>query len=65
MTATIHDHARRRRTAHGLAWWLTIGWWWAPAAWSGRVVLWLVCWPLGAWRSWRHGQAKAERRARR
>lgn len=46
----------------GATWWLLVGWWWAPACWAGRVLLWLVVWPLGLWRSLRHGQRKAARR---
>ena len=47
----------------GLLWWLLVGWWWAPACWLGRVVLWLVAWPVGLWRSIRHSQRKAVRRS--
>lgn len=46
-------------------WWLVIGWWWAPACWMGRVLLWLVAWPAGLWRSHRHAQRADARRARR
>lgn len=45
---------RRRSTT----WWLLIGWWWAPLCWAGRVLLWLVAWPLGLWRSLRHHARK-------
>ncbi len=51
-----------RRHRRGAAWWLTVGWWWAPACWAGRVTLWLFAWPLGLWRSIRHGQRKQARR---
>lgn len=56
---------RPARTAHGAVWWLCIGWWWAPAMWAGRVVWWLVFWPIGLWRSLRHSRRQGERRARR
>jgi hypothetical protein len=46
----------------GPIWWLIIGWWWAPACWLGRCLLWLVAWPLGLWRSIRHGQKASARR---
>lgn len=51
-------------TAHTGVWWATVGWWWAPLAWSGRVLLWLVLWPAGLWRSWRHHQHTNELRSR-
>src|SRR4051812_11698543 len=35
------------RTAHGPLYWLLVGWWWGPAKWMGRVLLWLVLWPVG------------------
>lgn len=47
-----------------LAWWLLVGWWWAPACWVGRVLLWLIFWPVGLWRSLRHGAKKDRARAR-
>lgn len=31
---------------------------WGTAKWTARVGLWLVCWPLGLWRSIRHGRKK-------
>lgn len=34
----------------------------APFFWVGRVLLWIVFWPLGLWRSIRHGRKKSERR---
>lgn len=34
----------------------------APVFWLGRVSLWLVFFPLGMWRSIRHGRKKSERR---
>lgn len=30
--------------------------------WLGRVTLWLVFWPVGLWRSVRHGRRKSELR---
>lgn len=30
--------------------------------WCGRVTLWLVLWPVGLWRSMRHGRRKSEKR---
>lgn len=46
-----------------MAWWLIVGWWWAPLAWLGRVLLWVVVWPVGLWRSWRHGRKRQARQA--
>lgn len=43
---------------------LTVGWWWGPSKWLGRVTLWLVFWPVGLWRSIVHGQDKRARRNR-
>jgi hypothetical protein len=57
--ATVQINRRHRR---GAAWWLLVGWWWAPCTWAGRVTLWLFAWPLGLWRSIRHGQRKQARR---
>jgi hypothetical protein len=34
----------------------------APLFWLGRVLLWIVFWPIGLWRSVRHGRRKSERR---
>ena len=28
----------------------------------GRITLWLVCWPLGLWRSLVHGQKRRQRK---
>ncbi len=33
----------------------------APFTWLGRVALWLLFFPLGWWRSVRHGRKKSER----
>ena len=33
--------------AHGLAYWIVVGWWWEPAKFLGRVLLWLLVWPVG------------------
>jgi hypothetical protein len=57
--ATVQINRPHRR---GAAWWLLVGWWWAPACWAGRVTLWVFAWPLGLWRSIRHGQRKQARR---
>jgi len=38
-------------TAHGIWYWLLVGWWWGPTKFLGRVTLWLFVWPLGLWRS--------------
>jgi hypothetical protein len=35
---------------------------WNITKWLGRVALWLVFWPVGLWRSIRHGQAKRDAR---
>ncbi len=59
---TYHGPAR---TAHGWAYWLSVGWWWEPLKWLGRVALWIVFWPLGLWRSIRHGRKTREARERR
>jgi hypothetical protein len=48
--------------ANGPAYWLLVGWWWNPLKWLGRVCLWLVLWPIGLWRSLRHGRKKSEQR---
>lgn len=53
------------RTAHGIHYWLWVGWWWAPLKWLGRVSLWLIMWPLGLWRSWANSRAKRDARVRR
>lgn len=34
----------------------------APFTWTGRVILWLCCWPLGLWRSYRHGRNRDQER---
>lgn len=34
-----------------------------PITFAGRVLLWIFAWPLGLWRSLRHGQKKDARRA--
>jgi hypothetical protein len=34
----------------------------APLFWFGRVSLWLLFFPLGLWRSIRHGKKQSERR---
>ena len=59
-TATVNVNRRQRR--HGAAYWATIGWWWRPLCWAGRVLLWLVFWPAGLWRSIRHGHKADARR---
>lgn len=35
---------------------------WGVTKWAGRVVLWLFCWPLGLWRSYRHGEDRRNRK---
>lgn len=35
---------------------------WNFTKWIGRVSLWLLFWPLGLWRSYRHGQDKRDQR---
>lgn len=52
-------------TAHGWVYWLVVGWWWEPTKWLGRVSLWIVFWPIGLWRSVRHGRKNREARERR
>lgn len=34
----------------------------APVFWLGRVTLWVLFFPLGLWRSVRHGRKESERR---
>lgn len=46
----------------GWVYWVTIGWVWEPLKWLGRVMLWLVFFPLGLWRSLVHGRSKGENR---
>lgn len=53
------------RTAHGLAWWLLLGWYWAPLKWLGRVSLWLVFFPAGLWRSIVHSRNTRDAKMRR
>jgi len=52
-------------SAHGKTYWCLIGWWWGPAAWAGRVALWLVLWPAGLWRSFVHHGKNRDRRIER
>lgn len=53
------------RNAHGVGYWLLVGWWWEPVAWLGRMTLWVLCFPLGLWRSMRKGRKNREARERR
>jgi len=53
------------RTAHGGAYWLWVGWWWAPLKWAGRVTLWMIAWPVGLWRSWANHKRNEKARERR
>lgn len=53
------------RTAHGVVWWLLVGWYWAPAKWLGRVLLWVLFFPLGLWRSIVHGRNTRDAKTRR
>ena len=58
-TVTVRGQAGPAYAAHGLWYWLLVGWWWGPTKWSGRVLLWLLFWPLGLWRSMaHHGNAR-------
>lgn len=59
---TYGDPARR---AHDARYWWLVGWWWEPLKWLGRVSLWLLFWPVGLWRSLRHGRKNREARERR
>lgn len=36
---------------------------WTATKWTGRVLLWFLFWPLGLWRSWRHGEDRRNRKA--
>ena len=31
---------------------------WGFTKWAGRLTLWMLCWPLGLWRSYRHGKRR-------
>lgn len=53
------------RAAHGVGYWIAVGWWWSPAKYIGRVLLWLGFLPLGIWRSVANGRKKREARERR
>lgn len=53
------------RAAHGLGYWLVVGFWWEPLAWLGRMALWVLFFPVGAWRSMRKGRKMREARERR
>ncbi|MBI2710306.1 MAG: DUF2510 domain-containing protein [Actinobacteria bacterium] len=53
------------RHAHGLRYWILLGWWWAPLKWLGRVALWLLFFPLGFWRSYANHDRKKELRQQR
>jgi hypothetical protein len=35
----------------------------APFTWLGRVLLWILIFPIGVWRSLRHHRKKGERRS--
>lgn len=56
---------RPARTAHGVWYWVLVGWLWEPACWFGRMTLWLVFFPLGLWRSARKARKNSEARQRR
>jgi hypothetical protein len=53
------------KSAHGGGYWALVGWWWEPAKWLGRVSLWVLFFPLGLWRSVRHGRKTSEAKQRR
>ena len=63
--AGMSTYVAPARTAHGLAYWLLVGWWWGPVKWLGRVLLWLVLWPVGLWRSIVHRSDARDARMRR
>lgn len=42
---------------------LFMSWWWEPIKWAGRLLLWVLFFPLGLWRSIRHGANKRDRKA--
>lgn len=52
------------RAAHGIVYWLLLGWWWEPLCWAGRMLCWLIP-PIGIWRSARHGRKMQNARLRR
>lgn len=53
------------RNAHSTAYWIFVGWWWNPAKWLGRVLLWVFLLPVGIWRSVANHSKKKEARQRR
>lgn len=53
------------RMAHGIWYWLLVGWWWGPTKWLGRFLLWICMWPLGLWRSIVHGRKGRDSKMRR
>lgn len=63
--STSSEYRGPARTAHGGVYWLLVGWWWEPTKWLGRMVLWVVFFPVGLWRSARHGRKNREARERR
>lgn len=65
MMPGMTESAIPARTAHGPAYWAFVGWWLAPAKWLGRVLLWIVFFPVGAWRSIANHSRKKELRQRR
>jgi hypothetical protein len=56
---------RPAHSAHGLLYWVTIGWLWQPTKWMGRVLLWLFLWPLGLWRSVHKNRVNEQAKLRR
>jgi hypothetical protein len=53
------------RMAHSPVYWIFVGWWLGPVKWIGRVLLWLVFFPAGIWRSYVHHKKTGAARERR
>lgn len=70
VTQTVYVQGQERvvrpaRHAHGLLYWVTVGWLWSPLKWLGRMLMWLFVWPLGLWRSMTSSRDKQQSRQRR
>lgn len=58
-------YAAPAATSHGAGYWIFVGWWWGPAKFLGRLLLWIVFCPVGLWRSIVHHTDKRHDRMRR
>ena len=61
----MRTYAAPAHMAHSPLYWALIGWWWGPTKWVGRVLLWVVFWPVGLWRSIVHGRDTRDAKMRR